>query len=301
MLLSASFALLPVFMGCGDNNAPNTRTTADGSETQSDPNTPKRTPSTTNKTPDPVSPPVEIAEGWGSLKGRFKIEGGVSTASKLTINKDMDVCGKHDLRDETIVVNKSNGGISGVVVWLYTKRGDDSPKVHPSYDESENSEVVLDNLNCRFEPHVCLLRTSQTLVVKNSDAVGHNTKIDTQANPAVNRTIPSGADMKQEFETSERLPAGVSCSIHPWMKGWLVVQDSPYCAVTDADGNFEIKNLPSGNWTFQFWHEGAGYIQEPIVNEKSQEWKKGRAELTIQGSETLELGEIKIAASAFSK
>jgi hypothetical protein len=32
--------------------------------------------------------------------------------------------------------------------------------------------------------------------------------------------------------------------------------------VTDADGNFEIKNLPAGEWVFRIWQEKAGYLTQ---------------------------------------
>ena len=70
------------------------------------------------------------------------------------------------------------GSFANVVVYLYL-RGKTAP-VHESYSETADAKVTLDNDKCRFEPHVCLLRTSQTLVVGNKDDVGHNTKIDTR-------------------------------------------------------------------------------------------------------------------------
>ncbi|MCR9119931.1 MAG: hypothetical protein NXI22_23590 [bacterium] len=295
------FAFSPLLLiGCGGGEAPTTAETPDAPpSTDNKPPTEKPDAPPKTKTPETTPTKTEITEGWGNLKGRFAIDGSSAEAPLLTINKDIDVCGKHNLRDESIVINESNGGISGVIVWLYLKRGDDAPQPHPSYEETATSDVILDNLNCRFEPHVCLMRTTQTLLVKNSDPIGHNTKIDTQSNPATNRTIPSGAEMTQQFESTERLPAPVSCSIHPWMQGWLVVQDTPYFAVTDKDGNFEINNLPSGEWTFQFWQEKSGYIDEPVVKGKTQDWKKGRAEFTIQGDATLDLGEIMVDAGQF--
>jgi len=52
----------------------------------------------------------------------------------------------------------------------------------------------MDNKGCRFEPHAAVMWTSQTLVLKNSDPIGHNVKGDVQANPAFNpmATMPPG-------------------------------------------------------------------------------------------------------------
>ena len=39
------------------------------------------------------------------------------------------------------------------------------------------------------------------------------------------------------------------------VRAWHLPLDHPYGAVTDADGNFTIKNLPVGTHKFRIWHE----------------------------------------------
>ena len=56
------------------------------------------------------------------------------------------------------------------------------------------------------------------------------------------------------------LPFSYSCSIHPWMKGYVGTFAHPYFAVTDADGNFEIKNAPAGDWRLLVWQEKVGWV-----------------------------------------
>ena len=154
----------------------------------------------------------------------------------------------------------------------------------------------MDNEHCRFAPHVVLLRTTQTLVVGNTDQVGHNTKVDTVANVPINPIIPAGGELKQQFPKEERLPALVSCSIHPWMSARLVVKESPYMAVSDEDGKFTIENLPVGEWTFQVWHETCGNVQQVTIGGKATKWSRGRVEFEVEEGEN-DLGEIKIKSS----
>src|SRR5262249_41385609 len=52
----------------------------------------------------------------------------------------------------------------------------------------------------------------------------------------------------------------VSCTIHGWMKGYIRVFDHPYFAVTDKDGNFEIKDAPAGTWNLVVWQEEKGWV-----------------------------------------
>jgi plastocyanin len=283
--------LVGIISGCGGSsapsNAPSSSSSRSGPTAKSEATeAPKAKPSEVAKAP--------IAGGWGHLKGKFVYDGTAPKAPAVQVTKDQNFCGEFGLVDENLLVNAENKGLANVVVYLYLRRGATAPEIHESYAESVSTAVNLDNKNCRFEPHVSLVRTSQALHVTNSDQVGHNTKIDTLDNPASNLTVPAGGMFDQQFTARERRPAAVSCSIHPWMKGWLIVQDSPYAAVTNKDGEFEISNLPSGNWTFQVWHEAAGNIDEVKIGGESAKWSKGRVDVAIQPDETTDLGELKV-------
>ena len=240
------------------------------------------------------------AAEWGHLTGTFIFDGPAPMAAPVSVTKDPAVCGKHKLVDESLLVNPRNQGVANIVVYLYLRRGAPKPAVHESYAKAATSEVRLDNDKCRFQPHVALLRTTQTLVLGNQDAVGHNTKIDMFTNAGMNPIIPAGSDLKHQFAIPERLPCRVSCSIHPWMNAWLVVKDNPYMAVTDEYGKFEMKNLPVGEWTFQFWHEKSGYVQEVKQAGKSAQWKRGRLDYTIKPGAN-ELGTIHVSPANFEK
>jgi hypothetical protein len=235
---------------------------------------------------------------WGTLTGQFILDGSAPSPSPVVVTKDQEVCGKHDLVDESLVVNPDNKGIANVVLYLYLSRGKKEPKPHPDYAKTSDAEVRLDNKDCRYEPHVQLLRTSQTLVVGNLDPVGHNTKVDTVKNVPINPIIPANGEIKQQFPKEERLPSKVSCSIHPWMNAILVIKDTPYMAVTDENGKFAIENLPEGEWEFQVWHEKAGYIDGVTVDGKKTKWSKGRFEHKVKAGEN-DLGEIKVPMAAF--
>lgn len=238
------------------------------------------------------------AGGWGDLTGTFVYAGDAPKLEKLSVTKDTEFCMMMPPVDETVVVNPENGGLKNVVVYLYLKRGADPPPIHESYEAGAADEVALDNEWCRFDDHVVALRTTQKLVVKNSDKIAHNTKIDSVANPGINPILPPGQDIQHEFSKEERLPIPVSCSIHPWMKGYIVVKDSPYFAVSDEDGKFTIKNLPTGEWTFQIWHEKPGYVDDVVTNGEAVEWSKGRVDVAIGPGEN-DLGEIKLEPSLF--
>lgn len=235
------------------------------------------------------------AQDWGDVSGTFIFDGAPPEPKPLDITRDNNVCGKQN--DESILVAK-NGGLKNVVVWLYTN---DVPPIHPAYAAAPK-ELLLDNNKCRFEPRVAGLWTKQTLVLGNSDPVGHNSKLDFFNNDPRNDNVPSGAKLKLvgKINVGERLPTPVMCGSHPWMKGHLLVQEHPYFAVTDANGKFTIKNVPAGEWTFKVWHERTAYVQRVNVDGADTTWKFGAVKVTVGAGEN-SLGTVKLSPEIFDK
>ncbi|MBI2824848.1 MAG: hypothetical protein HYX69_09195 [Planctomycetia bacterium] len=230
------------------------------------------------------------AQQWGNLKGKFVYEGTPPKPAKLNITKDPEVCGKHDLVDEALLVGP-NGGLKNAVVYV---RSSKTLKVNPEYDKDKAAEIVLDNKNCRFEPHVLPIQLTQTLVIKNSDPnISHNSNVSPLGDAATNPLIPAAGEAKHSFKRAQTIPQPVSCNIHPWMKGYVVPRDNPYTAVSAADGTFEIKNLPVGKVDFQAWQEKSGYLD-------TKAWPKGRFTYDIKPGDN-DLGTIKLPASLFNK
>ena len=52
-----------------------------------------------------VATTAACAADWGTLKGRFVLDGPLPDQSKLQINKDVEFCGKHEPRSEKLVVS----------------------------------------------------------------------------------------------------------------------------------------------------------------------------------------------------
>jgi plastocyanin len=234
------------------------------------------------------------ADEWGTLKGRFVLGGDAAAPAGLNVDKDMEVCGKHKLLAEELVVGEGKG-VANVVVFVRDKKVKVKPELAAA---AKDAKPVLDNLNCRFEPHVLFVQAGQELVIKNSDTVGHNSNIATVKNAPSNNLIPAGGEVKAKFTADEAVPAQVTCNIHPWMKGWIVVRDNPYAAVSKADGSFEITDLPAEEVELQFWHEKAGYLGEMTINQKKETVKKGRMKKAIKAGEN-DMGEIVLDVGLF--
>jgi hypothetical protein len=246
------------------------------------------------------------AAEWGDLRGRFVLDGEPPVPEKVNVTTDKEECCKHDLKVETLVVNPDNHGLQNVMIYLFQNKAGarataydkQQVPIHESYLPLAQESVKLDNNGCRFDPHVSLVWTRQTVMLGNSDPIGHNVKIDCIENVSSNDMIAAGLTQERKFDKPERLPVRVSCSIHPWMCGWMVVRDTPYMAVTDADGKFVIKNLPAGEWQFMFYHEKAGYVSDVKVHGKPEVWKRGIATLTIKSGQQ-DLGDVAVGLSLF--
>lgn len=258
---------------------------------------PSETKTAENKAPAASAAKAEPpATGqWGNLRGRFVYEGKPPKPTKIVPDKDVEVCSKHPLFVESLLV-ADDGGIANVLVFVRTEK----INVHPDYEKSAKEPVIMNNHNCRFEPHLALLRTGQPLLVKNSDPVGHNTKVSFFKNASFNDLIPSGSQIEKTFSAAERSPAPVACNIHPWMSGHLLVRGNPYMAATAKDGTFTIENLPTGEYEFEFWQEKAKRLGGIELGSQGKTNKRGRAKLAIAPGDN-DLGDIQLAKSLFEK
>jgi hypothetical protein len=233
---------------------------------------------------------VANAADWGSLKGRFVVDGKPADLPALIVDKDQ-FCIDKKPKNEVIVLGKDNALVNAVVYLRLPRRGDVA--IHPDYDASLKTPVVLDNLGCTFQPHVTLVRVGQTLEVKNSDPTGHNTNVSIFG---FNPVVPANAKIDVKASKEAPLPSPVRCNIHPFMIGHILAQKHPYMAVTGDDGAFEIKNLPAGKHEIQLWHEASGYIKD-VASKAGKANGQGRLNVTIAPNQTLDLGDIKVPAS----
>lgn len=202
---------------------------------------------------------------WVTLKGKVIFDGEPPEPREINVTADPKHClEKGKLFDETWIVNKANKGVRNVFVWLAsdasTASGKDLP-VHPSLRQLSKPTVEMQQPCCAFIGRAVAVREGQSLVVKNDAPVTHNVRWEGSPlkNPAGNDTIVSGKVVNINKLKADRYPVNISCSIHPWMKAVVRVFDHPYYALTDENGNFEIKQAPVGNYRLFIWHEGCGW------------------------------------------
>lgn len=123
--------------------------------------------------------------------------------------------------------------------------------------DAPKEPIVIDQRKMAFIPHVVAVQQGTTVEFLNSDPVGHNVywpSVSGNKKLAHNLgTWPRGE--KKPFQFNDVGVASLLCNVHPEMSGYVVVAPTPYFAVTDKDGNFEIKNIPAGKYTLKTWSE----------------------------------------------
>jgi len=204
--------------------------------------------------------PVTAAD-WGTIKGKVVWTGkDLPKLDKINVDQDEKDCKANgDLFQQNYVVDPATKGVKYVVVYLYSDPSV-KPTIHPDLMASKEKKVVLDQPCCMFEPRVLCLRSDQELEVHNSMKVPHNIKIDGGAkNPNLNQVIPPQGKLDVAGWKASPTAVPISCNVHKWMRGYIRVFDHPYYAVTNAKGEFEIKNAPVGKWRLVVWHE-EGYV-----------------------------------------
>jgi len=210
-----------------------------------------------------VSPPLAQAqEGFGSIKGKLVWGGNQAPAPRVLVqkgqaSKDPAVCAAQgDLLNHELIVDPKTNGVKFAFVYLVKPKGSNPEAVQALVKKTPTVEI--DQKNCEFLPYATAMHQDQTLLVKSSDPVNHNVHLSPFANAPLNVVLAANGQLEKKL-VAERRPISLVCDIHPWMKGWVMVFDHPFFAVTGEDGSFEIKGVPPGEQNLVIWQASVGY------------------------------------------
>jgi len=231
---------------------------------------------------------------YAELKATFVLKGKAPDPTPIAANGAF--CGTLKIVSENLVVNKSNNGIQNLVLYPDPKTFD-VKKADPAVKEPLVAKPVLDNNQCRFAPHLLVVKAGQELEVKNSDPEGHNANFSFINNDPLNKQIPAKGSMMVKIPMSEPAPIPVTCGSHAWMKAHVIVQDHPFIGVTDEKGVMQIKGLPVGKISMKIWQE-SGKFKDVKVNGKALPVKRGAFELDLKAGMN-DLGTIELDAADF--
>ena len=195
----------------------------------------------------------------GTVSGTITVGGSLPADSVVHPTSDVEVCGT-ELSD--VSIEHDGPKLAGAVVWLDGVRAGKPLPLVKRYD------VV--NEGCLVTPRVQATAIGGTLNVRSRDPVTHRTRL-LRAGEKEPVALVTETDAGQVVPLDHALEkpglVEVRCDVHPWTRGWLVVFDHPYFAVTGRDGTFSLDSVPPGDYTLHVWHERLGTITRPVMVE----------------------------------
>jgi plastocyanin len=201
----------------------------------------------------PAAAPIDPAT-VATVSGTVKFDGAAPKAAKIDMSQDPGCKGTNEA--ENVVV--SDGNLANVFV--YVKEGLGSR----TFDVPKDP-VVLEQQGCHYHPHVLGVMAGQTVQIKNDDPTTHNIHPTPKDNREWNESQPPSAPAIEKNFAREEIMLPVKCNQHPWMKMYVNVVKSPFYAVTDKSGKYEIKGLPPGDYTIAFVQEKLGEQDQKVT------------------------------------
>jgi plastocyanin len=187
-----------------------------------------------------------LAVPSGTLAGKVTLSGLAPKLANLPVTRDMKTCGNNK-PDESLAI-ADGGAVKNAVVWF--------PDV-PLPKDYKPEKKKLDQQQCVFVPHVLAAPIGTTVDVVNSDKALHNVraqagevKLMNYAMPIPGHVVPTKLEKEGIFK--------VSCDVHPWMRGWLLVLPTTAFAITGDDGTYKIAGVTPGHHKVRIWHERLG-------------------------------------------
>ena len=195
----------------------------------------------------------------GGVEGKVTYTGTPPKMKPIDMAKEPTCQKEHNPPELTQNVVTGPGNALQYVV-VYISAGE-KPSQAPS------TAVRFDQKGCMYMPHIQPMHSDQTLEIYTNDPFAHNIHPMPKHNPEWNKSQPPGAPpIVTKWATPEFIE--VKCNIHPWMHGYFAVLNTNSYAVTDNDGNFNLKDVPPGKYTITAWQEQYGtQSQEVTVGE----------------------------------
>ena len=196
----------------------------------------------------------------GDIVGKVVFHGSIPPLQEFKVTRDPEFCGEQRSIQQLHV--DPTGGVRNVVLSLEGET--------PLSQKMPATELVLNNHDCTFVPHVSTGVVSQMLTIWNDDPLLHNTNIGIGEKIFINvALVAGGAPIKKRMKRPGLM--AVECNAHKFMQAYIHVFDHPYFAVSHETGRFRISEVPPGNYTLTVWHEYLGTLKTIVVVPQSGE------------------------------
>gem|GEM_PF-4691719 len=189
---------------------------------------------------------------WATIRGRFVWDGPLPVTNQIEATRDRELY-QEPIYDESLLIHPLHRGVANVFVWLE----DESlhSKTFPALVATPDAALLQFDQG-RIEPHAAVVRTQQTLRLRNRDPIRHYVSFGN----FMNVSLPGGELFANEFP-ADATPMKVACEVHPWFASYVLVRDHAYATLSDSDGAFTLEKVPAGKWRMRVWHEVLGEIK----------------------------------------
>ena len=179
---------------------------------------------------------------WRTFFSALGIAGLAAPAPATTVRGSVELVAS---RDPMVRRHKD---YSGVVVWLEPLGGAVAPA-------AQSRPAVMIQKNKSFTPHVLAIPVGGSVSFPNLDPIFHNAFSNFNGQIFDVGLYKPGSSRTVVFRREGIVR--VFCNIHPQMSAVIAVLGTPYFAVSDKAGAFEIPNVPPGDYQFHVYHERA--------------------------------------------
>jgi plastocyanin len=200
---------------------------------------------------------VVLAGSWqiasaGDVTGKVTLKGTPPPEKPIAFDDACSALHPTVTTTRHYVVGKDNGLAN---VFVYISKGLEGKKFTPP-----SKVVEIDQDACMFQPYVSGVMVGQVVKFKNSDPLMHNIHAlpMVDGNQEFNFAEPNQGDVNDTKWTASitkpEVLVKIKCEVHNWMFCYVGVQDNPFFAVTDKNGQFKIPDLPAGDYTLTAYH-----------------------------------------------
>lgn len=113
------------------------------------------------------------------------------------------------------------------------------------------NKVIIDQIDKEFIHPITIIRPGTVIIFPNHDKIRHHVY---SFSPAKTFELPLYKEATPKpilFDKPGVVALG--CNIHDWMSAYIYVVDSPFAALTDAQGLASL-SLPAGQYAVHVWH-----------------------------------------------
>ena len=124
---------------------------------------------------------------------------------------------------------------------------------------TKNNTYTITTQNKRFKPNVLVVPVGSTVIFPNQDRILHNV-FSVSENAQFDLGLYAAGNQKEVVFKKAGI-VYVHCNVHHSMQADILVIDTPYYALVDNNGNFDLKGLNSLDGKLYVWHPRAALKQ----------------------------------------